>query len=50
MTAAAFAAIVLIGIGNQILQDRASTATLTSLAIVAWACVVAWGEARRRAR
>jgi DoxX-like family len=48
-TAAAFAAVVLIVIGNQLRTDRATVATLTSLLLLVWAVVVAWGEARRAA-
>jgi hypothetical protein len=47
MTAAAFAAVVLIGIGNQLRTDTAGLTTLTSIVLVAWACAVAWGESRR---
>ncbi|HTQ01828.1 MAG TPA: hypothetical protein VMN56_21095 [Casimicrobiaceae bacterium] len=46
-TAAAFAAIVLIGVGNQIVSGRVGVATVTSALLVAWAVAVAWGEARR---
>jgi hypothetical protein len=44
-TAAAFAAVVLIGIANQLRADRA---TLAPVLILLWACVIAWGEMRRR--
>lgn len=43
-TAAALAAVVLIGIANQLRTDRA---TLAPVVILVWACLVAWGEARR---
>ena len=45
--AAAFAAIVVVAIGNQLYSDRASASTLASVLLVAWAVAVAWGEARR---
>jgi hypothetical protein len=44
MTASAFAALVLIGITNQVRTDRP---VLTGVVLLGWACVVAWGEARR---
>ena len=50
MTAAAFAAVVIIAIVNQLRTDRASVATLTSAILVLWACAVAWGETRRARR
>ena len=50
MTALAFAAVVLIGIANQLRTDRAGIETLTSLALVAWAGAIAWGESRRASR
>jgi hypothetical protein len=49
-TAAAFAAIVLIGVGNQVVGGRAGVATVTSLILIAWAVAVAWGEMRANAR
>jgi hypothetical protein len=47
MTAAAMIAVLLIAIANQFRTDRLGVATLTSLLMVAWCAVVAWGEARR---
>lgn len=47
MTAAAFAAVVLLAIANQLRTDRAGATTVTSFLLVGWACAVAWGEARR---
>lgn len=44
MTAAAFSALVLIGIANQLRTDRA---TLAPVVLLLWACVIAWGELRR---
>ena len=49
-TAAAFAAVVLIALANQVRTDREGLAVATSIALLAWALVVAWGEARRRKR
>jgi len=49
-TAAAFAAIVLIGVGNQVVGARAGVATVTSLILVAWAVAIAWGEIRAKER
>lgn len=49
-TAATFAAVVLIAIGNQLRTDRAGIATLTSALLFVWAAGVAWGEARRAKR
>ena len=49
-TAAAFAAVVLIGVGIQVVGGRAGAATVTSLLLIAWAVAVAWGETRARER
>lgn len=46
MTAAAFAAILLIAIANQWLGDRLG---LAPLVLLAWTAVVAWGEMRASA-
>ena len=49
-TAAAFAAVVLIAIANQLRTDRESLAVVTSIALLVWALAVAWGETRRTHR
>ena len=47
MSAAAFAALLLFGIANQVRTERVGSATLAPLLLLAWTGVVAWGEARR---
>ncbi|MEO8753708.1 MAG: hypothetical protein ABI624_13630 [Casimicrobiaceae bacterium] len=47
MTAAALAAVLVIGVGNQVRTGREGIAIATSLFLLAWAVAVAWGEARR---
>jgi hypothetical protein len=47
MTAAALAAVLLIALANQFRTDRLGFATVTSLLLLAWSSVVAWGETRR---
>jgi hypothetical protein len=47
MAAAAFAAVVLIAIGNQWRTDRLGATTIVSVLLIVWAMVVAWGETRR---
>jgi len=47
MTAAALAAVLLIAMANQVRTDRLGYETGTSLLMLGWAVVVAWGEARR---
>jgi uncharacterized membrane protein YphA (DoxX/SURF4 family) len=47
MTCAAFAALLLIAIANQALDDRMGVATLTTLFVLGWTIAIAWGEKRR---
>ena len=47
MTAAALAAVLLIAMANQLRTDRWGFATATSLFMLVWSVLVAWGEARR---
>jgi len=49
MTCAAFAALLLIAIANQLLDDRIGVATLTTAFVLAWTMAIAWGEKRRAA-
>ena len=49
MTCAAFAAMLLLAIGNQALDDRVGEQTLTTLIVLAWTVAIAWGEKRRQA-
>jgi hypothetical protein len=49
MTSAALAAVLLMAMANQFRTDRLGPATVTSLLMLAWTAVVAWGEARRAA-
>jgi len=47
MTCAAFAAVLLIALANQALSDRLGLATATTLLVLAWTILIAWGEKRR---
>ena len=47
MTAAGFAAILLLGVGNQFATQRVGVGTATSVLLLAWTVVIAWGEMRR---
>lgn len=47
MTAAALAAVLVIAMVNQFHTDRLGFATVTSLLMLAWSVMVAWGEGRR---
>ena len=48
MTCAAFAAVLLIALANQALNDRIGLATATTALVLAWTIAIAWGQARRR--
>ena len=47
MTAAGFAAILLLGIGNQFATQRAGSGTASSVLLLVWTVVIAWGEMRQ---
>lgn len=47
MTAAALCAVLLIAMAKQVRTDRLGFTTVTSLLMLGWSAVVAWGEARR---
>jgi uncharacterized membrane protein YphA (DoxX/SURF4 family) len=47
MTCAAFAALLLLAIANQALNDRIGIATVTTAVVLAWTIAVAWGQVRR---
>ena len=49
MTCAAFAAMLLLAIANQALNDRVGVATATTVLVLAWSIAIAWGEKRRAA-
>jgi hypothetical protein len=49
MTCAAFAAMLLIAIGNQALGDRVGVETVTTVIVLGWTIAIAWGEKRRTA-
>lgn len=47
MTAAGFAAVLLLGVGNQLATQRIGVITTNSLLLFVWTIVIAWGELRR---
>jgi hypothetical protein len=47
MTAAGFAAVLLVGVGNQLATQRIGAITTNSLLLFVWTIVIAWGEMRR---
>ena len=49
MTCAAFAAVLVIAIANQVLDDRIGMATVGTVVVLAWTIAIAWGEKRRTA-
>ena len=46
-TAVAIALVLLAALANQLLGGRAEAALATTLPLLAWTAIVAWGEARR---
>ena len=48
-TCAAFAAVLVLALANQALDDRIGVATATTVLVLAWTIAIAWGEKRRAA-
>ena len=49
MTCAAFAAVLLIALANQAFTGRIAMTTATTVLVLAWTIMIAWGQTRRRA-